>query len=104
MGLVHLLNFAETRRHPMIARTKSPKLASTIWGLVYLFVGMLILLLLRYTFALQLSTAFIFLGFSVWAIFLAVLSDRVDRREGDQSGGPGDWDSGRSRWDGTQDD
>jgi hypothetical protein len=34
MSLVHLVNFAETRRHSIIARSKFPKLASTIWGLI----------------------------------------------------------------------
>ena len=81
MSLVHLVNFAETRRHPIIARSKFPKLASTIWGLIYLFLGGLILLALNYQFAWQLSTAFIFLGFSVWAIFLGIVSERADRRD-----------------------
>ena len=81
MSLVHLVNFAETRRHPIIARSKFPKLASTIWGLIYLFLGGLILLALNYQFVWQLSTAFIFLGFSVWAIFLGIVSERADRRD-----------------------
>ncbi len=65
MSLVHLVNFAETRHHPIIARSKFPKLASTIWGLIYLFLGGFILLALNYQFEWQLSTALIFLGFSV---------------------------------------
>ena len=81
MSLVHLVNFAETRRHPMIARSNYPKLASTIWGLVYLFMGGFILLALNYKFEWQLSTALIFLGFSVWAIFLGIVSERSDRKE-----------------------
>ena len=80
MSLVHLVNFAETRRHPMIARSNFPKLASTIWGLVYLFLGVLILLALNYKFELQPSTGFIFLGFSIWALFLGIMSERADRK------------------------
>jgi hypothetical protein len=80
MSLVHLVNFAETRRHPMIAKSKTPKLTSTLWGLGQLFFGGLILLLLNYQFALSLETAFIFLGFSVWAIFLAIIAEKADER------------------------
>lgn len=81
MSLAHLVNFAETTRHPIIARTKFPKLASTIWGLVYLFFGGLILLTLHYKFELRTETVVIFAGFSAWAIFLAVVSERADRRK-----------------------
>jgi hypothetical protein len=81
MSLAHLANFAETTRHPIIARTKFPKLTSTIWGLVYLLLGGIILLSLHYKFELQPNTAFIFLGFSAWAIFLAAVSERADRRK-----------------------
>jgi hypothetical protein len=80
MSLAHLANFAETRRHPMIARSKTPKLASTLWGLGQLFFGGLILILLHYQFALNLDTAFIFLGFSTWAIFLGVIAEKADRK------------------------
>ncbi len=80
MSLNHLVNFSETRRHPMIARWKSPKLTSSIWGCIQLFAGGIILLLLGYKFELNLNTLFIFLGFSVWAIFLGALGDRADRR------------------------
>ena len=80
MSLVHLVNFSETRRHPMIAKSKTPKLARTLWGLGQLFFGGLILLLLKYQFALSLATACIFLGFSVWAIFLGVMAEKADRR------------------------
>ena len=80
MSLNHLVNFGETARHPMIARTGSPKLASSIWGTIQLFAGGLILLLLDYKFELSLNTLCIFLGFSVWAIFLGALGDRADRR------------------------
>ncbi len=81
MSLAHLVNFAETTRHPIIAKSKFPKLASTIWGLVYLFFGVIILLSLHYKFESQPSTVLIFLGFSAWAIFLAVVSERADRRK-----------------------
>ncbi len=81
MSLIHLTDFDETRHHPMIARSKYPKLASTLWGLFQLFCGILILLLLKYKFELQLSTAFIFLGFAVWAVLLGINSQRRDRRE-----------------------
>jgi hypothetical protein len=80
MSLAHLVNFAETGRHPLIARTGYPKLASTLWGLVYLGLGGLILLLLGYQFTLQPATLLIFLGFSVWAVFLAATAERLDRR------------------------
>jgi hypothetical protein len=81
MSLNHLLNFSETTRHPIIAKTKFPKLTSTLWGLAYLFLGAVILLALHYKFELQPGSAFIFLGFSAWAIFLAVISERADRRK-----------------------
>ena len=80
MSLNHLVNFGETARHPMIARTGSPKLASSIWGTVQLLAGGLILLLLGYKFELSLNTLCIFLGFSMWAIFLGALGDKADRR------------------------
>ena len=80
MALVHLVNFAETRHHPIIARSKTPKLASTLWGLGYLFFGLLILLLFHYQFALNLDTIFTFLGFSVWAIFLGAIAEKRDRQ------------------------
>lgn len=80
MSLNHLVNFAETRRHPMIARTGSPKLASSIWGVVQLFAGGLILLLLGYKVEPSAYTLCLFLGFSAWAIFLGAIGDRADRR------------------------
>ncbi len=80
MSLFHLENFAETRRHPTIAWSQYPKLVSTIWGLVQLFFAILILLLLHYKFELRPSTGFIFLGFSVWAVFLGITSERADRK------------------------
>ncbi len=79
MSLVHLVNFNETRRHPIIAKSKTPKLSSTLWGLGYLFLGGLVLLLLNYRFTLSLETAFVFLGFSVWAIFLGLIAERADK-------------------------
>jgi hypothetical protein len=83
MSLLHLANFSETKRHPMIARTKSPKLASTLWGLFQLSLGVLILLLLHYQFELSLTTACIFFGFGAWGVFVAAMSDRADRRRGE---------------------
>ncbi len=80
MSLEHLVNFNITLHHPMIARTGSPKLASTLWGLGQLFLGGLILLLLHYRFELSWNTFFVFLGFSLWAIFLAFISDRGDQK------------------------
>jgi hypothetical protein len=80
MSLVHLVNYAEARHHPIVARSKTPKLASTLWGLLYLFLGVLILLLLHYQFVLSLSTGLIFLGFSVWAIFLGIIAEKRDRQ------------------------
>jgi len=80
MSLVHLVNFAETSHHPMIARSKRPRMASTLWGLGYLFFGLLILLLLHYQFALGLDTVIIFIGFSAWAIFLAATAEKRERQ------------------------
>ena len=80
MSLNHLVNFEETKRHPMIARTGSPKLASSIWGTIQLLAGGVILLLLDYKFELSFDTLFLFLGFSIWAILLGALGDRADRR------------------------
>jgi hypothetical protein len=80
MSLVHLVNFSETRHHPIIARSKKPKLASTLWGLGYLFFGALILLLLHYQFLLSLETGLIFLGFSGWAIFLGIIAEKRDKK------------------------
>ncbi len=79
MALVHLVNFAETSHHPIIARSKRPRLASTLWGLGYAFFAGLILLLLRYRFELSLATFMIFLGFSAWATFLAIIAERRQR-------------------------
>ena len=81
MSLNHLVNFEETKRHPMIARTGSPKLASSIWGTIQLLAGGVILLLLDYKFELSFDTLFLFLGFSVWAVFLSVIADRLDKAE-----------------------
>ncbi len=80
MSLEHLVNFNITLQHPMIARTQSPKLTSTLWGLGQLFLGGLILLLLHYQLMLSWDTLFVFLGFGLWAIFLAAMSDRGDKR------------------------
>ena len=80
MSLLRLVNFSETRVHPMIRRMKSPKLASTLWGLLQLFLGALILLLIHYRFALTPDTAVLFLGFGGWAVFVAAASDRSDRK------------------------
>ena len=81
MSLVHLVNFAETRRHPVIARSKTPKLSSTLWGLGYLFFGGLILLSLHYQFTLSLDTVLIYLGFGTWAIFLGYVAEKKDKGE-----------------------
>jgi hypothetical protein len=80
MSLVHLVNFSETRHHPIIGRSRAPRMASTLWGLGYLFFGVLILLWLHYQFALSLDSVFIFLGFSAWAIFLANLAEKRDKQ------------------------
>ena len=82
MSLLHLANFSETKRHPMIKWAKSPKLASTLWGLLQLSLGTLILLLTHYEFELTPGTAAIFLGLGAWAIFVAAMSDRSDRKAG----------------------
>lgn len=79
MSLAHLANFAETTRHRSIARTSSPKLISTLWGILQLFLGALILLLLKYRFDLNLDTLCLFAGFSIWAVFLGALADKKDR-------------------------
>ncbi len=79
MSLAHLANFAETTRHTIIARTSAPKIASTAWGILQLFLGGLILLLLGYKFELSWNTLCVFLGFSLWALFLGVIADRNDK-------------------------
>ena len=79
MSLAHLANFAETTRHRSIARTPSPKLTSILWGILQLFLGSGILLLLKYQFALSSDTLCLFAGFSLWAIFLGALADKKDK-------------------------
>jgi hypothetical protein len=81
MNLFHLLNFSRSIRHPAVRIWRMPKLASTIWGLIQLFCAALILLLVKYEFALSAYTLCLFLGFGSWAIFLAALEERDDRRE-----------------------
>lgn len=80
MSWVHLFNFAETQNHPMIKKSKYPRLASTLWGLFQLLCGALILLGLNYQFNWSLNTLFLFLGFSLWAILLGVVGERRDRK------------------------
>jgi hypothetical protein len=58
---------------------KMPKLASTVGGLIQLFTGGLVRLLVHYEFALSAYSLSLFLGFGAWAIFLALLEERVDR-------------------------
>ncbi|HVM71047.1 MAG TPA: hypothetical protein VMT91_04770 [Anaerolineales bacterium] len=76
MAMVHLFNYTETRHHPMISRAKSPHLASTLWGLGYLFFSGLILMLIHFKFEVSAGAAALFLGFAGWAIFLAVIAER----------------------------
>lgn len=80
VSLLHLVNFSETRRHPMIRRTKSPRFASTLWGLGQLLLGSIILLLPHYRFEPIFSSALVLLGFGAWGTFVAAMSDRSDRR------------------------
>ncbi len=80
MSLVHLFNFEETRHHPMIRRWRSPKLGSSVWGVIQLFCGGLLLLLFHYRFELSLETLFVFLGFSFWAILVGYWSSKRDQQ------------------------
>src|SRR5579859_5615283 len=79
-SLVHLLNFEETRHHPMIRIWRSPKLGSSVWSVVQLFCGGLILLLLHYRFELSLETLFVVLGFIFWAILIGYWSGKRDEK------------------------
>lgn len=76
MAMVHLFNFAETSHHPIIARSKHPHMASTLWSLGYLFSGCLALMLVHFRFEISLDALAIFLGFAAWAIFLATIAER----------------------------
>jgi hypothetical protein len=80
MSPQHLFNFTETQRHYLIAKSRSPKVASTIWGIIQLAAGLLILLALHYQFDRNLGTLFIFLGFSCWAIFVRYIATTVDKQ------------------------
>ena len=76
MSLLHLFSFYETQHHPMIARAGNPYLASKVWGIVQLFLGVLILAVCQYQFGLNLPTLFVFLGFGFWAILLGGVSGK----------------------------
>jgi len=80
MSSIFLFNFAEMSDHPLVARSRSPKFASALWGLAFLFLGALFLLGFDYHFALSLNTLFLFLGFSIWRIALEVMSERRERK------------------------
>jgi hypothetical protein len=68
MSIVHFFCFSETASHPMIRIWKNPRLASSISGVIQLFFGLLIILLLKYQFELNFNTLFLFVGFSFWGI------------------------------------
>ncbi len=65
----------------MIARTRAPRLVSTIWGLVFLLASGAILLAVDYRFSSIANTAALFAGFAAWAVFLALGAEWTDRRE-----------------------
>jgi hypothetical protein len=62
---------------PVIAKIVSTHIGNALNGIVLLFFGILILLLIKYKFALSLRTFFVFLGFSVNFIFLAWWMDKI---------------------------
>ncbi len=84
MSLLHLFSFYETQHHPMIAKAKKPYLASKIWGVVQLFFGLIILVLCKYQFGLNLPTILVFTGFGFWAIFLGIFSGKPHKKNNEK--------------------
>jgi len=80
MSLVHLFDFEVTKTHSFVKMWQYPRLASTIWGLLFLFLCTIILLFLKYKFELNLKSLFIFLGLSFWAIFLGFISEKNKKK------------------------
>jgi hypothetical protein len=74
MSVLHLFHFERTATHPMIRVWKHPRLGSSIWGSVQLFAGALILLLIKFRFALDLDTMLLLAGFCFWSVLGALLS------------------------------
>lgn len=85
ISMLHFFCFSETASHPMIRIWKSPKTASSIWGSIQLFSGLLIILLLKYQFGLNLNTLFLFIGFSGWGILRGFILDRKEMRPDNKS-------------------
>jgi len=61
--VLHFFRWEETSTHPMVRMWKRPRLASTVWASVQLFAGVLILLLIKFRFALDLDTLVLLAGF-----------------------------------------
>jgi hypothetical protein len=80
MGLVHIFDFEVTKKHYFIKRTKNPRLTSAIMGIITLFLSFLILILLNFTPGINLETLFVFLGFGIWVIFLAISFERYEKK------------------------
>lgn len=80
MSALHLFHFEQTATHPMIRMWRHPRLASSIWGSIQLFLGALILLLVKFRFALDLDTMLLLAGFCLWNLLGALLfsRDRTD--------------------------
>lgn len=86
MSLLHLFSFYETEHHPMISRAENPYLASKLWGVVQMALGISILAFTQYQFGKNLPTLFLFLGFGFWAIFFGIASgSRYKRRKSSET-------------------
>ena len=57
---------------------RAARLASTVWASVQLFAGVLILLLIKFRFALDLDTLVLLAGFCFWGVLGALLFDHGD--------------------------
>lgn len=62
---------------PLIAKINSTHIGNAITGLLLLFFGIIILLLIKYEFKFNLKTLFIFIGFSTNFIALALWMDKI---------------------------
>ena len=80
-GFMHHFSFDRVKTHPMIRIWKSPKMAAAIWGITQFSVALLILLLQKFQFGLNLDTFFVFLGYSFWAVLAALFSTQFQSTE-----------------------
>ena len=56
-------------------------LGNAVLGIVYLFIGLLILALLKYQFGLNLNTLFLFIGFALVAFNFGIRFDRKEKKQ-----------------------